>query len=462
MVCKKCGNELIEGINICPYCGEPSNQEETPNLNIKNLMSDLGNLKIDIDNSKEENEELAVTQDLENLKNEIKALEINNNRVEDVSVIEQDKFINQNVKKIEENNDETPSINDIASNIEEINDNNEFEEIKVPKSNLNFGTIDMSNYIDDNDEEEENDKNENIEDIVDINKLSQDIEIFNPKELDKKEENDEIKILPDEELYNNEEKPTNSDIPDIQNLINDIKNIPFEDTKNKENNLKDIPEISNEEENINTYNLIQDLKSVKVEGIQPILKPEDKKEEKIDEEKSPIKNDYLLKTDIPSPIINNNEDLKNNFTSTEDFDKVETKYEVNEIPEKTEINNFDIEKVSNTEEDNSFVLENLDENSLRLKSDKIRIDDKEEKVYINENLDLNPNSSMVMMPTPEKTPTNTELLNNVDLPQTKTEVTNENNDNKKQQSNFSATMLFICMVVLGIVVVLVVSYVLNI
>ena len=455
MVCKKCGNELIEGIDICPYCGEPSNQEETPNLDIKNLMSDLGNLKFDIETDKKENEELAVTQDLENLKNEIKALEIHND--ENNSFVEQDNFINQNVKKIEDNN-EILSINDIASNIEEINkdenETNELEEISVPKTDLNLDTIDLSNYIDDNDN-----NNEKEAEILDLNFVDKNIEESNSNKTEGKNEKDEIKILPDEELYNNHEEIANTDIPDIQNLIHDIKNIPLEDTKNQEKSFDSIIEDNKSNENINTYDLIKDLKNVKVEGIQSISPQDDKKEENhINKESSPIKNDYLLKSDV-KPIINQPTSISN--VNLED---IKVNIDENQKSEEQKINNIEPLKIEKTEV-NTVDLEKIDENKLRLKSDKLRIDDKEGKVYINENLNLNTNSSMVMMPNIEQTQTNTELLNNANTHIEENNVVNENvnnNEIKNQQKNFSTTMLFICMVVLGIVVVLVVSYVFNI
>ena len=388
MVCKKCGNELIEGIDICPFCGETSEIKKDNNLNIKEIVNDLDSLRIDINNNEtqDDNDNLALTQDLENLKMEIENLEI------DDKSSEEDK---QEVISADE--EEIPSINDIINNIKPIlNDETKKEDSDLSNVDVNYHKIDMSNYIE---IDESNDDN-----------LSDEI----------KEE-----VIEDTEINSNE---YDTDIPNINSLINDLKEIPIEKTNEENNTLFTDDESLKLNEEPLAYDLINDLKSIKIEGINPILNkdiPQDTNDSNINNNIA-IKNDYLLKSD-------------DNFTFNNEND--------------SDIFQKDSEPIK-------IDLSQINENNLRFKNDKLRIDDKEDKVYINENLEFN--SSMVQIPTKkeEAESTNNELIQSYST-SLKSQESVTDLEKTKPNTNYMVAILFVIMIILGIAAALVFSHIFN-
>lgn len=469
MKCKNCGNELIEGIDVCPYCGEVAKDEQKSDVDIQSILSTLGSLKMDIDESKvlgntdnnlddsTINENIETPIEINNIEipisNKTNNLENNNLKIFNSDIPENTDVpikidnINLNIDKknrnvdlslnkinirsnpFDEMNDETieeyPTIDEVTSNIESIYGNEE----EIIDSDLYVDSIDMSNYINEkkdnkfletNHQEKEDKPKDTLlqnkpesSEPININGLNSNIEIFKPQEL--KEET--IKLADEDSLNKGD------DVPDIKNLINNLKNIPIEDINSENNSNNSILNNveSTKDATPNTYDLINDLKNIKVEGKSSVLNSINVQQEEVDKEKEiPIKNDYLLKADFT------NDNLINSINE-EEPDKSNNNVSIKNIVEQKN-KDFDTE--------NKF------------------IDNNEKNVYINESLITNSNPSIfTTIPSNELSSINPEVLNSFSE-----SVKEIDNKNKK---GVSITILFVCMVILGIISALVVSFVIN-
>ncbi|MBQ7140178.1 MAG: hypothetical protein IJO32_01590 [Bacilli bacterium] len=321
MVCKKCGNELTDGINICPFCGEGSNQEKTKTPEINSFINDLNNLKIDINNEKEDIEENKLsatlkdiqefTQDLSNLKFEIEEAEKSNVLENDDSNISQENIneVTQDLSNLKFELDELEREkilnNNIENNVNKINeglDNLKFDienfkedsayvldEVKVEPhvieqetdNLIEEKTPEVSSDLKTNVEINNIDINENgNEDVkkLDINSELQieletlpeekvDAEIFEeqtPNDSEEIADSDSIKILPDIDLQV---------LPKLEELRNDISE-PKENTdKNNLNDLiNDLKGIKIEDSNID-----ETLQNSNIENLQKIREEEEKR-----------------------------------------------------------------------------------------------------------------------------------------------------------------------------------------
>jgi len=360
---------------------------------------------------------------------------IEENNSQNDSEIEKEKDLIINNIDVTQNELELPNIdNDFATNNEELKE------------------VNLNNYIESIDDTDTQSVEENTE-IPTTTEIENNIESINNEVEDTKVESVELETA-------NINEENNLIGLNIDNLINDLKSVQVEDISNKEN-VSSI-ETQNQLPDINA--LADELNNIEVEGIKPLLPPKEdelKEEANVVENKSPIKNDYLITSYEPSNI------------SIE-----EAQQKIEDIP--FDINSINVEQKidepNENEKSDDFVPPRFEENEMNVEIQP----EQNTELYINPNID---NMELPKMPEiPVVLPKKEERIMDIEdtIRLTKSQIEEQkqeinvnpipSNENvtqsvmpqEQKKSNVPMILLFVGMVVLGVVVAVVVSYVFGI
>lgn len=475
MVCKKCGMDLIEGIDICPYCGEDNKKEEN---NVNNIMDVLNDLKmevsektdevvktkeIELDNTKEKellesiDKEIPVeVEENTNFYSSLNEVNTESTKIDSIPLPNIDDYLNKSFEE-KENKKEEAKEEHIPNILDILNKETEGKEAVDSKEIINIDEVinqikELDTQIDNDTNNTEQEQSEKIE-ILDKNENSNSNNEINIQKEISETDNEATKNIEENKSEELTDKIQSQNIINIDDLINDLKEIPVEETTETKELTSKIIEQPND---INA--IMDDIKKIEVDGITPLEMPkkEIKEEKEENKNESPIKNDYLITNNIPNTLQeDNNESLKQDI-------------EVPNIDE--ELPKEEVKQEENISED---------DNKLRLKESKLKVDlpiqeEKQPSVYINpalENIEppKMPDIPVVLPPKEEienNTTQATPILMPQDIQQNIPQEAPNNTQEKmptepKKSGNSSAILLFMCMIVLGVLVALVVSYIFN-